>query len=154
MSSIGSTFSQPGWPVSAPSLDQARYVVEQAQHAPHHGAPNPISVIVPGFYPVTSAGQFLQHTPHGAFKGEGMIRFLQHVLTHVSGEVGWYWTMPAATSRRPSRPSLQVQADRTQRFHHFDLPILIGTADSPGRDKITLKRSCPRFSVVAAKVST
>jgi len=36
---------------------------------------------------VTSAGQFLQHTQHGAFKGEGVIRFLQHVLTHVPGEV-------------------------------------------------------------------
>jgi hypothetical protein len=36
---------------------------------------------------VTSAGQFLQHTQHGAFKGEGVIRFLQHVVTHVPGEV-------------------------------------------------------------------
>jgi putative transposase len=36
---------------------------------------------------VTSAGQFLQHTQHGAFKGEGVIHFLQHVLTHVLREV-------------------------------------------------------------------
>ncbi|XLE16438.1 IS630 family transposase (plasmid) [Deinococcus altitudinis] len=36
---------------------------------------------------VTSAGQFLQQTQHGALKGPDVIRFLQHVLAHVSGEV-------------------------------------------------------------------
>ena len=36
---------------------------------------------------VTSVGQFLQHTQHGAFKSPDVIRFLQHVLTHVPGEV-------------------------------------------------------------------
>ena len=36
---------------------------------------------------VSTAGQFLQHTQHGAFKGEGVVRFLQHVLTHIRGEV-------------------------------------------------------------------
>ncbi|WP_407571734.1 IS630 family transposase [Deinococcus altitudinis] len=36
---------------------------------------------------VTTAGQFLQHTQHGAFKGPDVIRFLQHVLTHVPGEI-------------------------------------------------------------------
>lgn len=36
---------------------------------------------------VTSAGQFLQQTQHGALTGPDVIRFLQHVLTHVPGEV-------------------------------------------------------------------
>ena len=36
---------------------------------------------------VSSTGQFLQHTQHGAFKGPDVIRFLQHVLTHVPGDV-------------------------------------------------------------------
>lgn len=36
---------------------------------------------------ITSSGQFLQHTQHGAFKGHEVIRFLQHVLTHVPGEI-------------------------------------------------------------------
>ncbi|MGY2897006.1 transposase [Deinococcus sp. UYEF24] len=36
---------------------------------------------------VTSSGQFLQQTQHGAFKDPDVIRFRQHVLTHVPGEV-------------------------------------------------------------------
>lgn len=36
---------------------------------------------------ITSAGQFLQQTQHGALKGPDVIRFLQHVLTHVPGEI-------------------------------------------------------------------
>ena len=36
---------------------------------------------------ITTAGQFLQQTQQGAFKGPDVIRFLQHVLTHVPGEV-------------------------------------------------------------------
>lgn len=36
---------------------------------------------------VASAGQFLHHMQHGAFTGHEVIRFLQHVLTHVPGEV-------------------------------------------------------------------
>jgi len=36
---------------------------------------------------LTTAGQFFQQTQHGAFKGPDVIRFLQHVLTHVPGEV-------------------------------------------------------------------
>ena len=36
---------------------------------------------------LTTTGQFLQQTQHGAFKGPDVIRFLQHVLTHVPGEV-------------------------------------------------------------------
>ncbi|WP_376777612.1 IS630 family transposase [Deinococcus rubellus] len=36
---------------------------------------------------VTTAGQFFQQTQHGAFKGPDVICFLQHILTHVPGEV-------------------------------------------------------------------
>lgn len=36
---------------------------------------------------ISSTGQFLQHTQHGAFKGPDVIRFLQHVLAHVPGEL-------------------------------------------------------------------
>lgn len=36
---------------------------------------------------VTSAGQFLQQTQHGAFKGPDVIRFLQHVMAHVPGDI-------------------------------------------------------------------
>jgi len=36
---------------------------------------------------LTSGGQFLQQTQLGALKGPDVIRFLQHVLTHVPGEV-------------------------------------------------------------------
>lgn len=36
---------------------------------------------------VTSVGQFLQQTQHGAFTGPGVICFLQHVLLHVPGDI-------------------------------------------------------------------
>lgn len=36
---------------------------------------------------ITRAGQFLQHTQHGAFRGPQVIRFFQHLLTHVSGDL-------------------------------------------------------------------
>ena len=36
---------------------------------------------------ITSSGQFLQQTQHAAFKGPEVIGLLQHILTHVSGEI-------------------------------------------------------------------
>lgn len=36
---------------------------------------------------ITSAGQFLQHTQQGAFTGPQVIRFFQHLLTHVPGDL-------------------------------------------------------------------
>ncbi|ULH17511.1 transposase (plasmid) [Deinococcus sp. KNUC1210] len=36
---------------------------------------------------ITRAGQFLQHTQQGTFKGPDVIHFFQHMLTHIPVEV-------------------------------------------------------------------